>query len=140
MTLKSFTRGRPRKDEDKVYNLLKLYYDNLRNSDRIVTVGMLSYELKRLTDSDEQIHVLQKRVYRWLQSQKIVQQRVTHVDQNARYKTKKDTVNQQISCGKYPPSYVANIDKTKFYFGMTGAITLGSRGSKTVSVKSFDSS
>ncbi len=66
LTLKSFTRGwTRRKDDDKVYDALKLYYKNLRNSDRIVTVGMLSYEFKRLTESDEIIHVLRKRVERW---------------------------------------------------------------------------
>ena len=86
MPLKMIQNGRPRKQAGW-YGELKLYYDNIRNTDRVVTVGMMIYELKRLDPllADADTKVLSKRLYRWLRSEGIVQRRVTHVAQNTRY-------------------------------------------------------
>ena len=84
MNLKMVQKGRPRKDADK-YNELKAYYENIRTMDRVVTVGMLCFELKRLKQTlGIDLLILRKRIYRWLSSEHIVQRRVTHVAQNTR--------------------------------------------------------
>ena len=144
LSLKSTQKGHPRKD-DEAYSSLKLYYEILRNMDRIVTVGMLYYELKRLTTTDLPISVLRLRIYRWLSSENIVQRRVTHVAQNTRHDMDKvegfvQYVNGQISSGQYLKSHVVNIDETNIYFDMVGSITLSDQGSRTVSVKSSGTS
>jgi len=144
LSLKSTQTGRPRQ-ENEVYDLLKLYYENVRNRDRIVTVGMLCFEFKRLTTSDVSMTSLRKRIYRWLESERIVHRRFTHVAQNTHYDGDRiegfvQYVNGQITCGKYPKSNVVNIDETNIYFDMVGSITLADKGSRTVSVKSSGTS
>ena len=47
MPLKMIQNGRPQKQAGW-YDELKLYYDNICNTDWVVTVGMMIYELKRL--------------------------------------------------------------------------------------------
>lgn len=144
LSLKSTQKGRPRTDNE-AYDSLKLYYDNVRNMDRAVTVGMLSYELKRLMTTDVPIATLRKRIYRWLANENIVQRRVTHVAQNTRHDESKiegfvQYVNGQILSGQYLKANVVNIDETNIYFDMTGSLTLANRGSRTVSVKSSGTS
>jgi len=144
LTLKSTQTGGPRKEND-VYDLLKLYYENIRNMDRIVTVNMLCFEFMRLSETDAPMIVLRKRIYRWLESERIVHRRVTHVAQNTHHDEDKiegfvQYVNGQIDCGKYLNSNVVNIDETNIYFDMVGSVTLADKGSRTVSVKSSGSS
>ena len=144
LSLKSTQKGRHRTDNE-AYESLKLYYENVRNMDRVVTVGMLSYELKRLTTTDVPMSTLRKRIYRWLENENIVQRRVTHVAQNTRHDESRiegfvQYVNGQISSGQYLRSNVVNIDETNVYFDMNGSITLADRGSRTVSVKSSGAS
>ena len=82
MNLKVVQTGWPQKDADK-YDELKSYYENIRNMDCVVTVGMLCFELKRLKPTLEiELRILHRRIYRWLSSEHIVQRRVTHVAQN----------------------------------------------------------
>ena len=144
LSSKTLHKGCARKDENK-YDELKLYFENLRNMDRIVTVGMLCLELKRVSMSDAPISSLQKRLYRWLGNESIVQRRVTHVAQNTRHDEDAinnfvQYVNGQITTGRYPASHIVNIDETNIYFDMTGAITLANRGTRTISVRTSGSS
>ena len=62
LSSKTLHKGCIRKDVEK-YDELKLYFENLRNMDRIVTVGMLCLELKRISMSDAPISSLRKRIY-----------------------------------------------------------------------------
>ena len=81
MNLKMVQNGRPRKDADK-YDELKEYYENIRNMDRVVTVGMLCFELKRLNPTlDIEMRVLRRRVYRWLSSEHVAP--ICHFQRNA---------------------------------------------------------
>lgn len=145
LSLKMIQRGRPRKDAD-MYNELKSYYENLRNMDRIVTVGMLCYELKRLKpDLVVDFNVLRKRIYRWLSNEQIVQRRVTHVAQNTRYVEETMTqfvtyVNEQIITGGFLADDIVNIDETNIQFDMTGSVTLANQGTRTISVRSSGAS
>ena len=145
MNLKMVQNGRPRKDADK-YDELKAYYENIRNMDHVVTVGMLCFELKRLKPTlDIEMRVLRKRIYRWLSSEHIVQRRVTHVAQNTRYESSVIEqfvayVNEQITTGGFTADSVVNIDETNIEFDMTGSVTLANQGSRTVSLRSSGSS
>lgn len=145
LSLKMVQKGRPRKDSNKD-DELKLYYDNLRNMNRIVTVGMLCYELKRLRpDLTGNFTVLRKRIYRWLSSEQIVQRRVTHVAQNTRYEEEimilfVTYVNEQIHTGSFKVDDIVKIDETNIQFDMTGSVILANKGSRTISVRSSGSS
>jgi DDE superfamily endonuclease/Transposase len=145
MNLKMVQNGRPRKDSDK-YDELKAYFENIRSMDRVVTVGMLCFELKRLKPTlDIDLRILRKRIYRWLSSEHIVQRRVTHVAQNTRYDSSVieqfvTFVNGQIATGSFSPDSVVNIDETNIEFDMTGSVTLANQGSRTVSLRSSGSS
>jgi hypothetical protein len=70
MSLKMIQNGRPRKQAGW-YDELKLYYDNICNTDWVVTAGMMIYELKRLDPllADVDTKVPSKRLYRWLRSE-----------------------------------------------------------------------
>ena len=82
MNLMMVQNGRPWKVADKC-DELKAYCENIRNMDRVVTVGMLCFKLKQLKPTlDIEMRVLHRRIYRWLSSEHIVQRRVTHVAQN----------------------------------------------------------
>ena len=144
LSSKTLHKGCTQKDENKYYEL-KLYFQNLRNMDRIVTVGMLCLELKRVSMSDAPISSLRKRLYQWLGNESIVQRRVTHVAQNTRHDEDAinnfvQYVNGQITTGRYPASHIVNFDETNIYFDMTGAITLVNRGTRTISVRTSGSS
>ena len=108
-SLKMIQNGRPRKQAGW-YDELKWYYDNICNTDWVVTVGMMACELKKLGSSLANVDtkVLSKRLYRWLRSEGIVQRRVTHVAQNARCKASVidkfvEYVNKQIVSGNFGP-------------------------------------
>lgn len=145
LRLKMVQKGRPRRDADK-YGELKEYYMRLRSMDRVVTVRMLCFELKRMNpDMDIDAKVLRKRIYRWLNAEHIVQRRVTHVAQNTRYnvETINDFVhyiNDQIVTGGFDADQIVNIDETNIEFDMVGSITLANRGTRTVSIRSSGSS
>ena len=144
LSSKTLHKGCIQKDVEK-YDELKLYFENLRNMDRIVTVGMLCLELKRISMSDAPISSLRKQIYRWIGNKSIVHRRVTHVAQNTRYdedviKNFVEYVNGQIATGQYSASNIVNIDETNIYYDMTGAITLANRGSMTISVRTSGSS
>ena len=146
MSLKMIQNGRPRKQAGW-YDELKLYYDNIRNTDWAVTVGMMIYELKRLDPllADADTKVLSKRLYRWLRLERIVQRRVTHVAQNTRYEASVIDdfvvyVNEQIVSGNFGPSEIVNIDETNIEFDMIGSLTLADQGSRPVSLRSTGSS
>jgi hypothetical protein len=57
-------------------------FDTLRAPGHIVSVMMLTVELKRIAGTQVSLHVLSKSVSRWLVSVGIVQRRVPHVAQN----------------------------------------------------------
>mmetsp|Transcript_6649 Transcript_6649/g.11875 ORF Transcript_6649/g.11875 Transcript_6649/m.11875 type:complete len:146 (-) Transcript_6649:330-767(-) len=77
--LKTLSKG-PKRQQSEKYGELREYYNSLRNSHRIVTVGMLCYQLKRLDPSiTVSMHALRNRLYRWLQAECIVQRRVTSI-------------------------------------------------------------
>ena len=139
MNLKVVQTGRPQMDADK-YDELKSYYKNIRNMDRVVTVGMLCFELKRLKPTLEiELRILRKRIYRWLSSEHIVQRQVTHVAQNTQYNLSVMEqfvayVNEQIQTGGFSADSVVNIDETNIEFDMTGSVTLANQGSRTVSL------
>ena len=111
-----------------------------------MTVQILMLELARmLGEGAPPLKTLYYRVYRWLLNEKIVQRRVTHVAQNTRFvRTVIDNfvhyVNQQAAVGQYKPSRIVNIDETNIYFDLTSGTTLAARGSRSVSVKTTDSS
>jgi transposase-like protein len=144
-TLKSTQTGRPRLERE-VYASMKLYYENLRNMDRVVTVEMLCFEFIRLSgNNDITMTALRKRIQRWLKTEKIVQRRITNVAQNIHYDGDRvngfvQYVNEQIVCGSYPKSHIVSIDETNIYFDMVGSTTLANRGSRTVSIKSSGTS
>ena len=139
MNLKMVQNGRPQKDADK-YDELKAYYENIRNMDCVVTVGMLCFKLKQLKPTlDIEMQVLRRRIYRWLSSEHIVQRRVTHVAQNTQYELSVKEqfvayVNEQITTGGFTADSVVNIDETNIEFDMTGSVTLANQGSRTVSL------
>ena len=145
MNLKVGQTGWPQKDADK-YDELKSYYENIRNMDRVVTVGILCFELKRLKPTLEiELRILRKRIYRWLSSEHIVQRQVTHVAQNTQYNLSVMEqfvayVNEQIQTGGFSADSVVNIDETNIEFDMTGSVTLANQGSRTVSLRSSGSS
>lgn len=68
---KSLHKGGNRKDEKK-FKELRLYYDNLRNMNLVVTVNMLCMELRRLSPTDASTSCLRKRNSRWLENEGIV--------------------------------------------------------------------
>ena len=57
-------------------------FDTLRAPGHIISVMMLTVELKRITGTSVSLNVLSKRVSCWLVSVEIVQHHVTHVAQN----------------------------------------------------------
>lgn len=141
MSLKVLHLRQQRKD-DEHYDELRLYYDNLRNRDRAVSVGMLVHEWRRLNPALNEVPMitLRNRLYRWMKSEHIVQRRVTRVAQNTRHEQDViddfvSYVNEQIACLAIPGSHIVNIDETNIDFDMVSGITLANRGSRTVSVK-----
>ena len=78
MSLKVLQLRQQRKDGEH-YDELRLYYDNLRNRDRVVSVGMLVHEWRRLNPALNEVPMitLRNRLYRWMKSEHIVQRRVT---------------------------------------------------------------
>jgi DDE superfamily endonuclease len=146
MPLKMIQNGRPWKQAGW-YDELKLYYNNICNTDQVVTVGMMIYELKRLDPllADVDTKVLSKRLYRCLRSEGNVQWHVTHVAQNTRYAVSVIDdfvvyVNEQIVSGNFGPLEIVNIDKTNIEFDTIGSTTLADQGSRTVSLRSTGSS
>jgi DDE superfamily endonuclease len=146
MLLRMIQNGRPRKQADW-YDELKLYYDNICNTDQVVTVGMMVYELKTIDPllADVDTIVLSKRLYRWLRLEGILQWHVIHVAQNTRYKASVIDnfvvyVSKQIVSGNFGPSEIVNIDETIIEFDMIGPLTLAYQGSRTVSLRSTGSS
>ena len=106
LELKSTQTGRPKKDQDEVYSKLKEFYDERRSNDRIVTVNMLYYEMKRLTGTESPKTAIVQRIYRFMAREQIVKRRITHVAQNTRHETDiidgfVNYVNGQIVCGKF---------------------------------------
>ena len=150
MNLHTTQKGRPRIN-DELYAALKLYYENTRRSDRVVSVKMLVYELQRLLiesgqgEEDIKFSALRSRVYRWCYRNRIVQRRITHVAQNSTYDPQKvadfvSYINSEISAHFHSPANIVNIDETNIYFDMVGSSTLETMGRRTISIKSSGSS
>lgn len=141
LSLSTLHEGRPRVQASK-YDQLRLFYENLRNSGRVVTTSMLCFELRRLDPFiDVALPVLRQRIRRWLRSEGIVQRRATHVAQRTRHDEKiiddfVQYVNTQISMGSLEGACVVNMDETNVDFDMTSSVTLEERGARTVNVKS----
>ena len=139
MNLKVMQTGQPQKDADK-YDELKSYYKNIRNMDRVVTVGMICFELQQLKMTlDIELRILCRRINRWLSSEHIVQRQVTYVAQNTQNNLSVMEqfvvyVNEQITTGGFSADNVVNIDETNIEFDVTGSVTLANQGSRTVSL------
>ena len=67
------------------YRAVFLMFDTLRTPGHIVSVMMLTVELKRIPGAPVSLHVLSQCVTLWLVSVGIVQHCVTHVAQNTRH-------------------------------------------------------
>jgi len=136
--LKALQTGRAPMDED-VYADLKLFYEELRGQDRLVSVNMLCYELKRLKPSLEGVSMeaLRNRVGRWRARENIAHRKFTHVAQNTRFNEIVINdfvvyVNEQISIGGYNGDGIVNIDETNIFFDSVGNVTLENKGTRTI--------
>ena len=120
-------------------------FDTLRAPGHIISVMMLTVELKRITGTSVSLHVLSKRVSCWLVSVEIVQHHVTHVAQNTWHceiamQDFTNYINSQLVLGQYRQDCVVNIDKNNIFFDMEGGLTLAEKGDKTVSLKTTGTS
>ena len=115
-------------------------FDTLRAPGHIVSVMMLTVELKRISGAVVSLHVLSKCVSRWLVSVGIVQHHVTHVVQNTWHceipmQDFTNYINSQLVLGQYIQDCVVNIDETIIFIDMEGRLTLTEKEDKTVSLK-----
>jgi transposase-like protein len=139
-------KGRPAKNAAS-FDSLRSFIHQLESQDRSITVGMICRELKRIDSSEAStdMAVIRQRVYRFLQNEKFVQRRATHVAQNTRYDQDQisqfvEYVTEEIQRLGIGPDCVVNIDETNVDFDMTGNVTLARKGSRTVSIRSTGSS
>jgi len=143
--ISTFHSDSKRKDGDW-YEELKEYYNNIRSLNRVVTVKMLRPEYRRLNPTATVTEsALNKRMYRWLRQENIVQRAVTHVAQNTRHEASivEDFViyiNEQIRSISLSSCNVVNIDETNIEFDSNSTKTLADKGSRTVSVRTSGSS
>ena len=130
----------------EAYEGLKVYYDNLRSMDRMVSVAMLAYEYLRLTRQVGYTDAIRKRIQRWCEREKIVQRRVTHVAQNTLYNVTYlidfvSYINSQIVTSKYPLSAVVSLDETNLCFDPCNlSNTLADKGDRTIRIKTSGAS
>ena len=122
------------------YGAIHPMFDSLRAPGHIVSVTMLTVELKRITGAQVSLHVLSKHVACCLVSVGIVQRHVTHVAQNTwhceiAFQDCTNYINSQLVLGQYRQDCVVNIDETNIFFDMEGGLTLAEKGDKTVSLK-----
>ena len=122
------------------YRAVFLMFDTLRTPGHIVSVMMLTVELKRISGTPVSLHVLSKCVSHWLVSVGVIQHHVTHVAQNTWHceiamQDFTNYINSQLVLGQYRKDCVVNIDETNIFFDMEGGLTLAEKGDKTVSPK-----
>jgi hypothetical protein len=116
------------------YAELKHFYNNMGYIDCVVTMSMMCIEFKgRNPDIEVLKAAFMKRIHRWMTSDNIVNQRVTHVAQNTRYddaviKNFSGYVNDQISSKCCIADCIVNIDETNVDFEMTGSVSLADAG------------
>jgi DDE superfamily endonuclease len=120
-------------------------FDTLRAPGDVVSLMMLTVELKRITGAPVSLHVLSKRVSRWLVSVGIVQCHVTHVAQNTWHceiamQDFTNYINSQLALGQYRQDCIVNIDETNIFFDMESGLTLAEKGDKPVSFKTAGTS
>lgn len=132
----------PKRKDSKHYLDLKLFYENTRNSDRTVTIGMLVNEWRKMNPMlcNTLVITLRHRLYRWIRSENIVHRRVTHIAQNTRHEAKTiddflTYINEQIEAAGVTSDRIVHIDETNINFDMISGVTLADRGSRTVSVR-----
>ena len=125
------------------FEKLKDFLFDLEERNRVITVGAICRELKKIdsAEKDTDIQVLRKRIYRFLANERFTQRRATHIAQNTRYDENNirdfvEYVNEEIRRLKINQDCVVNIDETNVDFDMTGHVTLARQGSRTVSIKS----
>jgi hypothetical protein len=138
--LKMIHTGTRRVDGNK-FDAIREFIERIRETDRVVTCGMMCIEFKRLYPEEEvEVRVLKKRIYRWLKIDHLVKRRVTHVAQNTRYEEEiiqqfTSYVNEQIAERGFCGEDIVNIDETNIEFDMVGNITIAPQGTKTISIK-----
>ena len=121
--------GKSRVDAEH-YGAIHLMFDTLRAPGHIISVMMLTVQLKRITGNSVSLHVLSKHVACWLVSVGIVQHHITHVAQNTWYceiamQDFTNNINSQLVLGQYRQDCVVNIDETNISFDMDGGLTPG---------------
>ena len=108
---------------------------------------MLCAEYKRL--HDESIHisndVISKRIYRWMKQRNLSHQRVTHQAQNTQHCSDimldwVKYLDDQIAMYNVPFDHVVNWDEKNVDFSTKSNYTLSECGSRTVSIRSAQSS
>jgi RNase P/RNase MRP subunit p29 len=124
----------PWTEKDKLRKILSMYQE-LRDRGRIVTLNIITAELKRLDRSVQgpSLGAIRHRVWRHIKKHGIVRRHVTHVAQKTHYEQSGiqgwvSYVNHTIKIGNYKACDVLNIDETKVEFDLTSGTTLAGHG------------
>ena len=93
--------------------------NTLRKPGEIVSVMMLTVELRRITGAPVSLHVLSKHVACWLVSVRFVQCHITHVAQNTRYceiamQDFTNYINSELVLGQYRQACLVILMRLKF--------------------------
>jgi hypothetical protein len=122
-------------------------YRELRDRDRIITLNLISAELKRLDRSVQGISLgaIRRHIWRHINKHGVVQRRVTHVDQNTRYDQSViqgwvSYVDRSIKIGNYKACDVVNIDETNVNLDIASGTTLAGSGERTIGCATTGSS
>ena len=142
--LSSYTFHKGPEPSPEGWAQLKDFYLRLREDGRLCTIKYLAFEYARITNSTEPIKSIMWKVHRWKKRENLVYRRVTHVAQNTRHNEQiiNDFVlytNEQITSGQYSACDIVNMDETNVYFDLPSGITLESRGSRSVAMRSSGS-